>query len=223
MEFTDLFQGTGPCAWSPEGSLLAVVEGNRLTIREASTLLVVNFFSNADTVNKIEWSSDGKYVLCAIYKQGTVQVWDVENPKWVCKISEGPAGLAYSRWGADGRSILNTNEFNVRITVWSLCSTSGAVAALRPPKFCDRAIDFSSDGKFLAVAERRDCKDYVQIYECATWAAASRFPVETRDLADLTWSPDDRTIGAILRSSSQKTCRSETCWYMTADIGLTCT
>jgi WD40 repeat protein len=211
MEFTDLFQGTGPCAWSPEGSLLAVVEGNRLTIREASTLLVVNFFSNADTVNKIEWSSDGKYVLCAIYKQGTVQVWDVENPKWVCKISEGPAGLAYSRWGADGRSILNTNEFNVRITVWSLCSTSGAVAALRPPKFCDRAIDFSSDGKFLAVAERRDCKDYVQIYECATWAAASRFPVETRDLADLTWSPDDRTIGAILRSSSQKTCRSDTC------------
>ena len=196
MEFTDLFQGTGPAVWSPDGSLLAIVDGSRLTIRDTSTLLVVNFFTCVDALNRIEWSCDGRYLLCAMYKRGLVQVWDVEDPQWLCKITEGPAGLSYSRWSPDGRTVLDTNDFNVRITVWSLCSKAGVVASLRSPKFADRAVDFSSDGKFLAVAERRDCKDFVQIYECSTWSAVSRFPVETKDLADLKWSPDDRAIGA---------------------------
>jgi hypothetical protein len=62
------------------------------------------------------------------------------------------------------RHILNTAEFNVRISVWSLANSSGITAALRGPKHADRGMDFSRDGRFLAVAERENCKDFVQIY-----------------------------------------------------------
>ena len=30
-------------------------------------------------------------------------------------------------------------------------------------------IAFSRDGRYLAVAERRDCKDYVSIFVCSDW------------------------------------------------------
>ena len=29
--------------------------------------------------------------------------------------------------------------------------------------------DFSHDGEFLALAERRDCKDYISVFACDTW------------------------------------------------------
>ena len=80
-----------------------------------------------------------------MYKCGTVQVWDVDHPEWLCKIREGPAGLSFSQWVPGERQILNTNEFNVRITVWSLSSGAGVVASLRSPKFADKAMDFSSE------------------------------------------------------------------------------
>lgn len=109
-----------------------------------------------------------------MYKRGVVQVWDVHDPSWHCKIGEGPAGLASSRWGPDERHILNVNELNVRITVWSLSSSAGlhpvlviklpftdamltfmvaagVLASLRAPKFCDKGIDISNDKKFIAV------------------------------------------------------------------------
>ena len=92
------------------------------------------------------------------------------------------------------RHILNTAEFNVRISVWSLCSTSGIVAALRAPKHTCHGIDASSDGKFLAVAERDNCKDYIQVYRCSNWTPIRRFAVDTKDLADLKWAPDDSAI-----------------------------
>jgi hypothetical protein len=93
-----------------------------------------------------------------------------------------------------GRHILNTAEFNVRITVWSLCSTAGVVAALRAPKHAGQGVSASSDGKFLAVAERENCKDHVQIYRCSNWTPIRRFAVDTKDLADLRWAPDDSAI-----------------------------
>jgi hypothetical protein len=135
-----------------------------------------------------------------MYKRGVVQVWDVDDPDWLCKISEGPAGLAFSRWGPHERQILNTNDFNVRVSVWDLSDSAGVVASLRAPKFAEKVdsrqtgasvspsalplaslcrpchgrrlltgaspqgMSFSRDHRFLAVAERRDCKDFVQIY-----------------------------------------------------------
>jgi len=30
-------------------------------------------------------------------------------------------------------------------------------------------VQFSADGKFLALAERRDCKDFVSLFDCSTW------------------------------------------------------
>ena len=35
--------------------------------------------------------------------------------------------------------------------------------------FNHTGMDFSEGGKYLALAERRDCKDLISVFECASW------------------------------------------------------
>uniref|UniRef100_A0A061SMQ9 Wd repeat-containing protein wrap73-like n=1 Tax=Tetraselmis sp. GSL018 TaxID=582737 RepID=A0A061SMQ9_9CHLO len=78
------------------------------------------------------------------------------------------------------------------MTVWSLITRT--CAYINGPKFSDKGLSFSPDGSFMALAERRDCKDSVAVFSCGDWSAVTRFAVQTSDLADLAWSPDGSCI-----------------------------
>jgi hypothetical protein len=65
---------------------------------------------------------------------------------------------------------------------------------IKNPKFHDKGLSFSSDGKFMALAERREAKDFVGIYYCGDWKLVNHFFVDTLDLANLCWSKDDTSI-----------------------------
>ncbi|XP_061041066.1 WD repeat-containing protein WRAP73 isoform X3 [Eubalaena glacialis] len=121
-------------------------------------------------------------------------VWSLEQPEWHCKIDEGSAGLVASCWSPDGRHILNTTEFHLRITVWSLCTKS--VSYIKYPKACQQGITFTRDGRYLALAERRDCKDYVSILVCSDWQLLRHFDTDTQDLAGIEWAPNGCVLAA---------------------------
>jgi WD40 repeat protein len=55
-------------------------------------------------------------------------------------------------------------------------------------------VDFTSSGKYMALAERRDCKDHVSLFDCSQWQLVQHFPVETADLAGLSWSPNGTVL-----------------------------
>ncbi|NWQ83772.1 WRP73 protein, partial [Columbina picui] len=112
----------------------------------------------------------------------------LEQPDWHCKIDEGSAGLVASCWSPDGRHILNTTEFHLRITVWSLCTKS--VSYIKYPKACQQGIAFTKDGRYMAVAERRDCKDFISIFVCSDWQLLRHFDTETQDLFGIEWAPN---------------------------------
>jgi len=65
---------------------------------------------------------------------------------------------------------------------------------IKNPKHSDRGISFTSNGKFMALAERDNCKDFIGIYYCGDWKLMNHFQVETHDLHDLKWSNDDSAI-----------------------------
>lgn len=160
----------------------------RLVVRDVTTLQILHLYTCLDQVMHLEWSSDSLFMLCAMYRRGLVQVWSLEQPDWHCKIDEGSIGLVASRWSPDGRHILNTTDFHLRITVWSLCTK--AVSYIKYPKACQKGLDFSRDGCYMALAERRDCKDYVSVFVCDDWHLLRHFETETQDLAGVEWSPN---------------------------------
>ncbi|KAK6176062.1 hypothetical protein SNE40_014418 [Patella caerulea] len=190
MNFSELFHQSGQlCRFSPDGKYLASAVDYRLVIRNTDTLQIENVFSCIDSINYIEWSNDSGFILCAMIKRSVVQVWSVEQPEWICKINEGPAGLNKAIWSPDGRHILTTADFNIRITVWSLLSKS--VSYIRYPKQCEKSVAFSNNGKFMALAERRDCSDFISIFACDNWTLLKNFECDTEDLAGVNWSPND--------------------------------
>uniref|UniRef100_A0A3Q3AQ84 WD repeat containing, antisense to TP73 n=1 Tax=Kryptolebias marmoratus TaxID=37003 RepID=A0A3Q3AQ84_KRYMA len=189
MNFSEVFkQSNQLCKVSPNGKYLATCVQYRLVVRDVSTLQILQLYTCLDQISHMEWSSDSLFVLCAMYKRGLVQVWSLEQPDWHCKIDEGSIGLVSSRWSPDGRHILNTTEFHLRVTVWSL--RTKAVSYIKYPKACQKGIDFSRDGCYLALAERRDCKDYISVFVCDDWHLLRHFETETQDLAGLEWSPN---------------------------------
>lgn len=192
MEFTEIFKQTGPCAFSPNARFLAVSVDYRLVVRDVHTLKVVQLFSCLDKITYIEWALDSEYILCGLYKRPMLQAWSLAQPEWTCKIDEGPAGISYARWSPDSRHILTTSEFQLRLTVWSLLNT--ACIHLQWPKHGSKGVSFTKDGKFAAICTRRDCKDYVNLLSCHTWEIMGVFAVDTLDLADIQWSPDDSAI-----------------------------
>ena len=47
----------------------------------------------------------------------------------------------------------------------------------------------------MALAERRDCKDYISVFDCHNnWELLRNFAVDTEDLAGLAWSPDGKVL-----------------------------
>ncbi|XP_074498698.1 WD repeat-containing protein WRAP73 [Sebastes fasciatus] len=189
MNFSEVFkQSNQLCKVSPDGKYLATCVQYRLVVRDVSTLQILQLYTCLDQISHMDWSSDSLFILCAMYKRGLVQVWSLEQPDWHCKIDEGSIGLVSSRWSPDGRHILNTTEFHLRVTVWSLCTK--AVSYIKYPKACQKGIDFSRDGCYMALAERRDCKDYVSVFVCEDWHLLRHFETETQDLAGLEWSPN---------------------------------
>ncbi|XP_023697332.2 WD repeat-containing protein WRAP73 isoform X2 [Paramormyrops kingsleyae] len=189
MNFSEVFKHTNQlCRVSPDGKYLATCVQYRLVVRDVSSLQILHLYTCLDQVTCMEWSSDSQFILCAMYKRALVQVWSLEQPDWHCKIDEGSAGLVSSRWSPDGRHILNTTEFHLRVTVWSLCSKS--VSYIKYPKACQKGLDFSRDGRYVALAERRDCKDHVSVFVCDDWQLLRHFETDTQDLAGVEWSPN---------------------------------
>jgi WD40 repeat protein len=222
-DFSDLFKQTGPCEWSPDGTMLAVAVMHRCVIRDPSTMEILEIFTCNDAISRIEWSCDSKLVLCAVLRRSLVQIWNIDDPSWQCRVTEGVAGLAHARWAPDGRHVLTEAAFNLHLTVWSLGS-DGAVY-VKGPKSLRRCVCFSPDERFMAVAVRTQCQDFVEVYTTAGgggervpgagvtidgcedddasrdavpgWGLVRRFPVPTHDLSRLEWSPDGRHILAL--------------------------
>ncbi|KAL8141458.1 hypothetical protein V2J09_014490 [Rumex salicifolius] len=192
MEFTDPYKHTGPCCFSPNSRFLAVAVDYRLVIRDVLSLKVVQLFSCVDKISYIEWALDSEYILCGLYKRPMIQAWSLSQPEWTCKIDEGPSGIAYARWSPDSRHILTTSDFQLRLTVRSLVNTT--CVHLQWPKHASKGVSFTQDGKFAAICTRRDCKDYVNLLSCHNWELMGEFAVDTLDLADMQWSPDDSAL-----------------------------
>lgn len=121
-------------------------------------------------------------------------MFSISDFKWNCKIDEGAAGVSFARFSPDGRHILTCADFQLRITIWSLTNKSGHVAYIKYPKYSNKGLDFTRDGKYMALAERRDCKDYISIITTDTWELVKNFAVDTKQLADIKWSPDGRVL-----------------------------
>uniref|UniRef100_A0A672LC84 WD repeat-containing protein WRAP73-like n=1 Tax=Sinocyclocheilus grahami TaxID=75366 RepID=A0A672LC84_SINGR len=165
MNFSEVFkQSNQLCKVSPDGKYLATCVQYRLVVRDFNSLQIAHLYTCLDPVMHMEWSSDSLFILCAMYKRGLVQVRQAAH------------------------CVLPRRTHDLRVTVWSLCTKS--VSYIKYPKACQKGMDFTADGRYMALAERRECKDYISVFVCDNWHLLRHFESETQNLAGLEWSPN---------------------------------
>ncbi|XP_063853440.1 WD repeat-containing protein WRAP73-like isoform X2 [Scylla paramamosain] len=176
----------GAVAWSPDGRLVAWPSSpTRLQVRDSASLQVLVTFTCVDAVQEVLWAPDSQHLLSASYKRGMVEVWAVGDPGWRCRVDGGSGGIIAALWSPDSRHILTTADFYVQLTVWSLVSRD--TCCVRRPKAVVGGAVFSPSGSYLVVAERRDCRDYLALFETQDWTLVKSFQVCTRDLVGVSW------------------------------------
>lgn len=152
MDFSETYRHSGPAPiFSPNGRYVAAAMEYRLVVRDIDSLQVVQLYSCLDKIQHIEWCCNSNYILCGLFKRAIVQIWSIEEPEWTCKIDEGPAGVQHAIWSPDGLHVLVVADFQIRITIWSLVDRT--CSYIKGPKFADKGIAFSPDGRLLALAE----------------------------------------------------------------------
>ncbi|KAJ3369061.1 WD repeat-containing protein wrap73 [Allomyces arbusculus] len=211
MDFSELFKQAGnQCSFSPDGAYVAATVGHKLVIRDADTLAVVNVITAVDAISHASFSPCGKYLLIAAYDAGAMQVWPVEpSDAPIAKIDEGITGCVRAIWDPlSGRSILSWSAFGLRISIWSL--VDGSLTYIQQPKVVDAPADggcvsdapaeripgcaFRKDFRYMAVLDRVDGRDFVNVYDCIDWELVKRFQIDTTDASNIAWSPEGRFI-----------------------------
>lgn len=202
MNFSSTIKYSGISSYSPNANYLAIAKSSSLIIYETEELKIISKFIFNSTISQIEWSSDSALVLIAFYKSGIVEIKAIANSEWTCTINESMSGVSYARWTPDSRKVLIINDFNVRMSIWSLVDKS--TVYINGPKFGDKGIAFSSNGYFMALAERKDNKDFIGVYFTGDFSLVSHFVADTYDLSDVFWSKDDTSIVVV---DSELDCR----------------
>ena len=135
-DFSPLYRSVRS-AFSPGSTFLATVHSNRLIVRSTRNLAIVRAWAIAclaagvdggagpsrprtASVDEIQWSDDGLYILAFSREEGCVWVYALAQEGngedgEVARIKAGPEGLEGVRWAKDGREVMCRSEHNVRL------------------------------------------------------------------------------------------------------------
>ena len=192
MNFSDIIPGITNALFSPDNQLIAVTNGTKLIIKSLPSLDNIQVFSFPEQVSNIVFSPDSKHILAVMPKKNMVEARSIAEEDWVCKVEDNVTGIVNARWTPDSRHIITFSDFQMKASIYSLVDKS--IYYIKYPKFADKGLCFSNDGKFMAIAERRDAKDYIGVYYCGNWKLLNHFQTDTYDLTDIMWSPDNNVI-----------------------------
>ena len=191
---TSAAQHQGGLRLSPDSRHLAyLASSTKVYVSEAPTTRVIATFTAVDKIDRLEWSPDSNFVLCAMFSRCSIQVFDIYDKTWNCRINEGPAGIINARWCPDSRHILVESDFGLQISVWSLVDCVPRVFT-HPKAGMTSVAAFSDCGMYMAIGHRIELQDYIGVYSTHPWSELSKFKCRTNDLAQLAFVPSTTLI-----------------------------
>ncbi|MBY0434668.1 MAG: caspase family protein [Cyclobacteriaceae bacterium] len=137
-------------SYSPSGNLLTSGSADHSvyiwSVATGQSTKVLN--GHSDWVRAVAFSADGKLIISGSYDK-TIRLWDIETGKetaqwkghsgWVTDLSISPDGQFVASGGADGKALLWKN--------------GKVIQQLKEPAVLVSKLQFSNDGKSLAVAD----------------------------------------------------------------------
>jgi WD40 repeat protein len=193
MDFSDLFKYNGSCSFSPDSQFVANIVGNKICVRDLESLQIIHVFTALDNINSFVWSHDSSLIACAVSKKSIVQVWSIIDTTYKLQIYEF-AGVQTCFFSPCANFVFIPCDLNLKVSVWAI--DGSYVGHINNPKSATKCYDFSPKGDSVAIAERKNGRDFIHVICLDTLEDLHSFEVETEDLADLKFSPDGKYICA---------------------------
>ncbi|XP_026434383.1 uncharacterized WD repeat-containing protein C2A9.03-like [Papaver somniferum] len=189
---------------SPSGLVRVMAANNDAQVRifDAETFAKLNQFSFSWSVNNISVSPDGKQ-FAVLGDSTDCVIADIQNGKTLGNLKGHMDYSFSSAWHPDGR-ILATGNQDKTCRLWDVRNLSQSLDVLTGRMGAIRAIKFTSDGRFMAMAEPAD---FVHLYD--TNSGFNKFQEIDLfgEIAGISFSPDtealfvgvaDRTYGSLM-------------------------
>ncbi|KAL3504712.1 hypothetical protein ACH5RR_034553 [Cinchona calisaya] len=189
---------------SPNGFMRVVTANNDAQVRvfDASSFACLSRFSFPWSVNNTSVSPDGR-LLAVLGDSPECLIADAQSGKVVTTL-KGHLDYSFaSAWHPDGR-ILATGNQDTTCRIWDTRNLSESVSVLKGRMGAIRTIRFTSDGRFMAMAEPAD---FVHIFDTQSDYAKGQEIDLFGEIAGVSFSPDtealfigvaDRTYGSLL-------------------------
>ncbi|KAK6938173.1 WD40 repeat [Dillenia turbinata] len=195
---------------NPSGMLRIMAANNDAQVRvfDAENFACLDQFSFSWSVNNISVSPDGK-LLAVLGDSSECLLADAQSGKVIGNL-RGHLDYSFaSSWHPDGR-ILATGNQDTTCRLWDVRNPSQSLAVLKGRMGAIRAVRFTSDGQFLAMAEPAD---FVHIFNSRSGYAKEQEIDLFGEIAGISFSPDtealfvgvaDRTYGSLLEFNRKR-------------------
>ncbi|XP_025613096.1 uncharacterized WD repeat-containing protein C2A9.03 isoform X2 [Arachis hypogaea] len=188
----------------PSGSLRVVAANNDSQVQmfDAENFASVGCFKYDWSVNNTSVSPDGR-LLAILGDSAECLLADANSGKVIGSL-KGHLDYSFSSaWHPDGR-ILATGNQDTTCRLWDIRNLSESVGVLKGRMGAIRALRFTSDGQFLAMAEPAD---FVHVFDSKSGYVQAQEIDLFGEIAGISFSPDtealfiaiaDRTYGSLL-------------------------
>ncbi|ANM60160.1 Transducin/WD40 repeat-like superfamily protein [Arabidopsis thaliana] len=195
---------------APSGSLRVMTANNDCTVRlfDATNFALLNRFAFHWSVNNISTSPDGKLVA-VLGDSPECLLADTGSGKVIHGL-EGHLDYSFSSaWHPNGQ-ILATGNQDTTCRLWDVRNLSQSLKVLKGNMGAIRALRFTSDGRFLAMAEPAD---FVHLFDTEAGYSQCQEIDLFGEIAGISFSPDtealfvgvaDRTYGSLLEFNRKR-------------------
>ncbi|GKV09310.1 hypothetical protein SLEP1_g20830 [Rubroshorea leprosula] len=189
---------------NPSWAMRVVAANNDAQVRifDAENFACLNCFSFDWSVNNTSVSPDGK-LFAVLGDSVECLIVDAQSGK-VTGSLKGHLDYSFaSAWHPDGR-ILATGNQDTTCRLWDIRNLSESLTVLKGRMGAIRAVKFTSDGRFLAMAEPAD---FVHVFDTESGYVNCQEIDMFGEIAGISFSPDtealfvgvaDRTYGSLL-------------------------
>ncbi|ESR47259.1 WD REPEATS REGION domain-containing protein [Citrus sinensis] len=189
---------------SPNGSKRVIAANNDAKVRifDAENFSCLNRFSYDWSVNNTSVSPDGK-LLAVLGDSTECLIADAQSGKVTGNL-KGHLDYSFaSAWHPDGRILASGNQ-DTTCRLWDIRNLSQSLTVLKGNMGAIRALKFTSDGRFLAMAEPAD---FVHVFDTESGYVKCQEIDLFGEIAGISFSPDteslfvgvaDRTYGSLL-------------------------
>ncbi|KAL3619720.1 hypothetical protein CASFOL_034632 [Castilleja foliolosa] len=195
---------------NPCGAMRIITANNDAQVRIMDTIkfACLNQFTFPWCVNNTSASPDGK-MLAILGDSADCLIADAQTGKVISNL-KGHLDYSFSSaWHPDGQ-ILATGNQDTTCRLWDIRNLSESIAVLKGRMGAIRTIRFTSDGRFMAMAEPAD---FVHVFDTKSDYATGQEIDLFGEIAGISFSPDsealfvgvaDRTYGSLLEFNRKR-------------------